>query len=468
MQLAKFTTFVNSLYPHEIAYLDSVQLFQDELTIKIIDRIRFNVNTPEKAKPFSPDIDKRKYSNLMKWIKEKLSAADVDVFFEWIIEMDKKVNMDNLHPNDEKKLLKLIKITSPTSFFFIRFYELLNAYRDYLLIRTRIFYYKPVQNYLLKYEKAYMHSISLNRKMNNSAVDIIQQHTTSEGDSIHWESFLKDTFSNKLIDGFTRYKAFVRITYVYYNYRLFDKLRGIYEDFDKEIQTRRFYSKRILANYYSNRAMMHSKFREMDLAKKYAYMSVRQKNSDYLFYLIKLCNILLLNNENKKALQLMTKNIPELKNTSSMYSRIGFVSVYLRSLNKNKHYSEAESYADSFLAAYKNEIFDFRWHIFFCAYFQSQLKQEKYCKLISIEKRYNLVLLEKEFIGKARYIPTILWYQSLARYLEGKITEKQFKQIIQLSDDKILKNKYKSMRIKELYNELVEFSPSLFSEIKLT
>jgi hypothetical protein len=466
MQLSKFTTFVNSLYPHEILYLDSIQKFQDEETIKIMDKVRFNVNNPKKPLAFQLDIDKRKYSNLMKWIREKLSAADVDVFFEWAIEMDKKVNMDNLLAKDEKRLLKLLKTINPTSFFFIRFYELINAYRDYLLIRTRVFYYKSVQDYLQHYEIDYLNALELNKKMNNSAVDIILQHTTSEGDSIQWESFLTDTFSNKSIDGYTRYKAFVRITYVYYNYRLFDKLRDLYEALDKEIATRRFYSKRILANYYSNRAMMHSMFREMDFAEKYAFMSVRQKNSDYIFYLIKLCNILLLKNKNKKALELMTQNIPELKHTNSMYSRIGFVSMYLRSLNKNNMFAEAESYGDTFLAAYKNEIFNFRWHIFFCAYFQAQLKQEKYTKLISIEKRYNLVQKEKEFIGKARYVPTIQWYQCLARYLEGKISEKQLKETIISSGGEALENKYKNMRIKELYNELFEFSPNIFSEIK--
>lgn len=468
MAFSKFSSFVNSLYPHEVAYLESVQQFQDEENLRILERIQYNVHHPFKAKSFFDDIDKRKYSNLMKWIKDKLSSADVDVFFEWVIEMDKKINMDNLFPEDEKMLIKYIKIINPRSFFFMRFYEMLNAYRDYLLIRTRIFYYKSVQDYLRKYEDAYLHAVALNRKMNDSAVDIIHQHTTSEGSSIQWESFLMDTFANKEIDGFTRYKALVRVTYVHYNYRHFDKLRELYDQLDKEIQTNRFYSKRILANYYSNRAMMHSMFREMDLAEKYAYMSVRQKNSDYLFYLIKLCNILLIANKNKEALGLMTKGIPELKNTNSMYTRIGFVALYIRALNKNAQYAKAESYADSFLAAYKKEIFDFRWHIFFRAYFQSLLLQEKYAKLINMEKRYNLVQREKEFIGKACYIPTILWYQSLAKYTEGKLNESQFKEVIVQSGGGILDNKYKNMRIKELYNELFDFSPNIFSEVRFS
>ena len=301
--------------------------------------------------------------------------------------------------------------------------------------------------------------------MNNAAVDIIRQHTNSKGDSIQWEGFLMETFSNKSIDGFTRYKAIVRITYVYYNYRLFYKLKSIYEDFDREIQTKQFYSKRILANYYSNRAMMHSMLRETDLAEKYAFMSVRQKNADYLFYLTKLGNILILANKNKMALDIMIQNISELKSTNSMYNRIGFISTYLKTLYKNKMYAKAESFGDTFLAAYSKEIFNFRWHLFFCAYFQILLKQEKYSKLISIEKKFNLVTMEKEYTGTS-YIPTILWYQSLALYLEARINENKFKETILASSGEILENKYNSLRISELRNELFEFSPSVFSEIE--
>lgn len=465
MKLSKFSSFVNLLYPHELKYLDTVEQFENEEIIRIIDRIRFNVYNPDKTKNFFEDIDKRKYSYLMKWIKEKLAHADVDVFFEWIIKMEKDINMDNVLPEDEKKLLRYTRTVKPTSYFFMRFYEMLNAYRDYLLIRTRILYYESVLQYLQKYETDYLKAVEVNRKMNNSAVDIISHHLSSQGDSIQWENFLIDTFKNKSIDGFTRYKAFVRITYIHYNYRKFEELREIYDELDKEIQTESFYSKRILANYYSNRAMMHSMLREMDQAEYYAYLSVRQKNSDYLFYLIKLCNILIIQNKNKTAQKLMTENISELKNNSSMYTHIGFISVYIRVLNKNKKFAQGESFGESFLATHKKEIFSFRWHIFFCAYLMSLLKQEKYKKLLSIEKRYKLVQREEEFYGKARYIPTFLWYRGLAEYMEGKISEEQLKEIISTSTEKAKNNKYLSIKIKELRNDLFEFLPTILSSI---
>ncbi len=462
MKLTKFSNFVNLLYPHELKYLDTVEQFENEDIRRIIDRIRYNVYNPDKTKDFFEDIDKRKYSYLMKWIKDKLDMADVDIFFEWIIQMEQAINMDNVLPADEKKLLKLTKTVEPTSYCFIRFYEMLNAYRDYLLIRTRILYYESVQLYLQQHEAEYNRTIELNRTINKSAEDIIRHHLTSSGDSIQWEDFLMDVFQNKTIDGFTRYKAFVRITYIHYNYRKFDELRGIYDELDKEIQTDSFYSKRILANYYSNRAMMHSMLREMEQAEYYAYLSVRQKNSDYLFYLIKLCNILIIENKNQLALKLMTENIGELKTNNSMYTQIGFVSVYIRVLNKNGKYAKGETFGENFLAANKKEIFSFRWHIFFSAYFMSLLKQEKYKKLLNLEKRYHLVQREKEFYGKARYVPTILWYHSLAQYMEGKMNEEKLRHILLVSVKKTRENKYLNMKIKELKNDIFDFLPNLF------
>lgn len=466
MQLKKFTSFANLLYPHELFLINSIEQFENEETKEILRLINHNVQFPEQVLPF-PDYDKRRYSNLMKWIKDKLNTADVDVFFEWIMEMEKNINMDSILPEDEKKLLKLTGIIDPTSFNFIRFYEMLNSYRDYLLIRTRVFYYKSVQKYLKTYEDAHQKAIEINQKMNKSAVDIIQQHTTSMGDSIQWESFLLDTFRDQNIDGFTRYKAFVRATYIYYNYRQFDKLRIIYNELDEEIQTDKFYSKRILANYYSNRAMMHSMLREMEYAEKYAYLSIRQQNSDFLFYLIKLCNILIINNKNNDALVLMQENLPQLKKINSMYTKIGFVSVYLRVLNKCGKYSCAESYGETFLSAYKKEIFTVRWHLFFCPYFMSLLKQEKYGEVIHLERKYKLSVMEKEYLSRARYVPTLLWYQALAKYMEGKMSEQHLKELVQQSSNDVPENKYINMKIKELHSELRDFLPNLFSRSEL-
>jgi len=465
MQLSKFTTFVNDLYPHELKYIESIENFKNRDVLKILDRIRFNLHNPDKTKEYFSEIDKRKYSYLMKWIKKSLELADIDVFFGWIIKMEKDINMDNVLPEDEIKLLKYTKSIRPGAYFFMKFYEMLNVYRDYLLIRTRVLYYESIQLYLQKYEPAYTFAVDLNRKMNKSAVDIINQHINSKGDSFQWVKFLTETFNNKSIDGFTRYKAFVRLTYIYYNYRKFRELRDIYAELDKVINTPAFYSKRILANYYSNVAMMYSMLREMDKAEYFAYLSVRQKNSDYLFYLIKLCNILLIREKNEIALKVLKENLNELNITNNTYNKIGLIAMYIKALNKNGNFAEAEKYGDNFMRIHKKELFNFRWHIFFRAYLMSLLKQEKYSKLLSISKRYKLVQKEKKFFGKARYIPTILWYFSLAQYMEGIISDKKLQGVITLSQKSIQNNKYLSMKTVELQKELFDFHTILFKTL---
>ena len=103
----------------------------------------------------------------------------------------------------------------------------------------------------------------------------------------------------------------------------------------------------------------------------------------------------------------MTASVPELKNTNSIYNKIGFASFYTRTLVYNKLAKKAVSYASTFLDAYKKEIFATRWHLFFSAYLQALLSSEEYVKLLSVTKRFNLLNLEKQYIDKTVYMPVV-------------------------------------------------------------
>lgn len=465
-KLHRFTEFANTLFPHEIDYLLNIQKFDDPEKKKVLDLIQYNSKNPENTLPYDVIIDKRKYSSLIIWIEKRLEEIDVDHSFEWMINMDKRINMDNILPEEEKLLFKAIKRSNHTSYYFMRFYELVGHYRDYLLIRVRTQYIKPVMEYLETYRADYDRAISINNKINHAAVDIIRQHTNSDCESMKWEQDLKEIFYDHNIDGYNRYKAVVRLTYIYYNYRDFEKLRDIYESLDEMLKKDFFYSKRILANYYANRAMMHSKLNELKLSEKYGYLSIRQKNSDYLFYLINLCGVLLRQNKFQNALSLMTEAIPEMKKTSSFYNKIGFVSFYVKALNSNNLSKKAESYAESFLNAYRKEIFNHRWHLFFNAYLQSLLKQEKFSKALTVIKRNNLIKREKANIGKARYLPVMYWYSLISEFEENLLNEEELKIEIMLSAKQLLKSKYKLLKINELIKELSEYLPRIFKEIK--
>lgn len=465
-KLQRFTEFANALFPHEADYLLSVQQFEDQEKTKILNLVHYNAKNPDNILPYDITIDKRKYSSLLTWIDQRLKEIDVDEYFEWMSSMDKKINMDSILPDEEKILFKAIRNSNHTFYYFMRFYELIGHYRDYLLIRVRTHFIKPVMEYLEMYKDKYENAVKINNKINNAAIDIIRQHTNSDIESEDWEKPLKDIFYNTEIDGYNRYKAVVRLTYIYYNYRDFEKLRDVYERLDEMLKKNIFYSKRILANYYANRAMMHSKLNELKLAEKYGYLSIRHKNSDYLFYLINLCGVLLRQNKYKEALNLMTHAIPEMKKTSSFYNKIGFVSFYVKTLNFNNLSSKAESYAESFLNAYRKEIFNHRWHLFFIAYLQSLLKQEKFSKALTVIKRNNLVKKEKAYIGRARYLPVMYWYSLISEFEENLLDEEELKNEIIQSANHLLKNKYKLLKINELLTELSEYLPAIFKKLK--
>ncbi|MFZ4547809.1 MAG: hypothetical protein ACOYN4_10255 [Bacteroidales bacterium] len=459
LKLVTFSDFANQLYPHEADYLLGIQHFSKGVNKQILDIIHYNCHNHLKNREYDTAIDKRAYSYIKTWIVQALDMADVDKFYEWLAYTEKQVMIDAITSEEEKEILAYVKTIGPSQYFFLRFYELLQYFRDYLLIRVRNQFYKPINNYLQKYEAAYHRSMAINIRLNQAAEEIIRQHETLDAEPIHYSDFLKTTFNDPSLDGYTRYRAAVRLTFLYYNYREFDNLRVVYDELDKLFKTDVFYSKRILANYYSNRAMMHSKLNELALAEKFGYLSIRQKNSDYLFYLANLCGVLLRSGKYDKALKLMSSSIPELKKTNSFYNKIGFTSFYTRTLVYNKMAKNAVSYATTFLEAYKKEIFETRWHLFFSAYLQALLSAEKFSKLLSVAKRYNLLALEKKFIDKTVYMPVLLWYNEVALYMEGKQPKEKLTETITTSACKLLQNKYKAGRINELLDTISETIP---------
>ncbi|HAF27953.1 MAG TPA: hypothetical protein DCG75_02800 [Bacteroidales bacterium] len=465
-KLSKFTEFANSLFPHEIDYLLSVQQFATDENLKILNLINYNCKNPFNTLPYDSSLDKRKYSYVKSWVEKNLNDIDVDFYYDWLIGIEKQIMTDAIMPDEEKDLLEKTSTTTNKHYYFIRFYELLQHYRDYLLIRVRNQYYEPISEYLEKYMEQYQLATELNKKLNSATIDIVKQHSTTSTETKHWDKFLQKTFSDENLDGYTRYRAVVRLTFLYYNYREFDKLRSIYETLDKMFKADIFYSKRILANYYANRAMMHSKLNELDLAEKYGFLSIRQHNSDYLFYLLNLCGVLLKSNKNKEAYKLMTESIPELKKTNSYYYKIGFVSFYIKTLLANNYTDKAVSYAETFLDGYKKEILKHRWHLFFSSYIRALFQAEKYSKILSVNKRYNLVNKEKQFIGRAKYLPIIHWYNTIASYIEGVISEEKLQDIIIKSGQTLIKHKYQSTKIHELLNELSKSAPKIIKNIK--
>lgn len=427
-RLKTFTEFVKSLMPAEIDYLNSVAQFQDETNREIFSRIvKFRISGKIS---FNPEIDKRKYAYLKKWIADKLSVADVDKRLSELLELEKKVLTDQLLPEDEKRILKLIKEKDGLPFYFMRTFELLRDFRSFLLIRLRHQYLEPVNKYLDEYREKYMHSRNIFDQLEIATREITHQYFSPGDEPKAWESFLKAVFYNEKLDGLNRYLAIVRLSFLYYNYNQLDKIESLYDHLDTQFATGMFYSRRILANYYSNRLILHAKMNQLKTAEKFGRLSIKDRGSDYIHYLNNLGSILLRQKKNGETLTMVQQSIPELKKTMSYHNRVGFASLLIKTLNANGKALEGESYGKTFFAAYRDKVLEYRWHSFFSAWLQSMIMQEKYNEVITVCHRYKIQEKEEQHSKRPGYLPTINWYYLLARYKTGKIELTQIQERI--------------------------------------
>ncbi len=461
-----FSEFARSLFPHELEYLMSVQSFNKSINITILNQIYNNNTSSKPPKDFDIEVDKRTYSYLKNWITETLLKIDVDYFFEWLIATEKKVLTDVIIPADETEILSNMHKMSSTNYNFIRFYELLLYYRDYLMVRNRTKYIKIVMEFLESHREQYFHLKDINNQLDTVTAEIVKKTKLTIEEQNNSEQFLSQIYYNETLDAYTRYRAVVRLTIFYYNNRQFDKQLIVYHHLDDLLKTPLFYSKRILSNYYANRAMMHSKLNEAHLAEKYGHLSLQNKNSDYLFYLLNLCSVLIKQGKNAETLEIMRKSIPELKNTNNNYYKIGFVSFYMRTLVINKQVDKAVQYASQYFEAYKKEIFEFRWHLFLSSYFYVLLQAEIYNKIIFITKRYKLLQLEKKNVFHVEYLPVIEFYFYIAEFMEGHINkEKLVADFVKLTQP-LLADSYRSRKIVELLDEFLPHIPEEMKAVK--
>lgn len=464
-KLKKYKAFTLSLLPHEMDYLVGQQRFADSEKTEILRKTIESVKSPEKEIEFDLSIDKRKYSYIKSWIENKLKERDADEFFQWIHKIDYRITTDSITRDDELEINKIIKKFTAQKFYFMRFYEVILLYQNFLLIRMRYNFLPPVTKFINKFKDQYQKAKGVYFMLNEATNDIVEQYNSNKVDSLQWEQKLIDTFKDKQIDGFNRYYAIVRLTFIYYNYHNFYKLTSLYDELDKLIVKGKIYSKRILVNYYANRLLIHSRFNELDKAAYYGYLSIRIKSSDYLFYVNNLCAILLRRDKFQEALSLMKSNLPEFRNTNSSHNQIGFVSYYVKCLNKNNKAQKAFDFAKHYLQTNKNDILKFRWRIFFLSLFESCLLLEKYDEIIKLTKKYQLQKREAEYSSRRGYLPTLVWYEQIAKYKEMKVNKVKFIEILKNSVNNLKIDGFKFMQFRQLCEDTVFHISDLQSEI---
>ena len=183
-KLNKFTEFANSLLPHETQYLLTVQSFEDDKKLSILKQIDQNCRQIDQFTAYDTTLDKRKYTNLKNWIVNHLRAIDVDEQFEWMSFLERQITTDAITAAEEKKLLRAIRNYEHPHFYFIKFYQLVKVYRQFLLIRMRYEEYNLVNDFLNRYQEAYQTSTHINEQIHQASLDVVRQYSGGSTESI--------------------------------------------------------------------------------------------------------------------------------------------------------------------------------------------------------------------------------------------------------------------------------------------
>ncbi len=426
-KLKKFTEFANSLLPHETQFLLTIQQFEDQERLDILKRVDYNCRQIDEQIPYDIELDKRKYSNLKNWILKQLRNRDIDENFAWMSNMEQKIHFDRINAAEEKKLLQKIKNYQYPSFYFSKFYELLQEYRHFLQVRFRYSDHKLIHEFLDFHEAAYDRAKRVSEQMHTASNDIVRQYANNTVESIQWEKWLSDIFYDEQLEGHLRYMALIRLIIISNNYGKYRMLVDKFDHLDHQFASGQYYSKRLLLNYYYNRTILHSKLGESEKAIYYGQLSVREKNHDYITYVNNLCNTLLRANRHVQALELMRQASAELKNTKNFHSKVGFVAFYVKCLLKNERYQNARNYAEVFLDAYEKEIMEFRWHRFFSIYLEALLLKEDFRAVIVICHRFRLLEKEQQFANRASYLPQIKCFHMLALFQTKQLNREELR-----------------------------------------
>jgi len=455
-KLQKFTEFTQALLPHETGYLLSIQHFDDKVKLAILQRIDHNCRHRQAFVPYDETVDKRKYSNLKRWIRERLQAIDVDADYERLLQAERAIETDQIRPETEEQLLERLRAATPQDYHFVKCYQVAQLYRHYLLIRMRYAEHRAVAAFLDRYQAAYTRAQAVRERLHQATQDIVCHYANPNAQSIQWEAELAQLFHDETLDGWNRYMALVRLTFIYYNYRHLEPLREKYAALDRLLLQGQYYSRRLLINYYGNRLLLHVQLKEYDEAEYYGYLSIRTKTADYLHYVNNLCAVLLRRKKYDEALSVMKAALPESRITHSFHNKIGFIALYLRCLTRMGRLSAAEQYADACLRAYRREIFEHRWHAFFSAYLEALILQRHYKRTLHLIKRYRLLERDQAYSAKSAYLPTIPLLYAFAARAEGLLNDQDLEHAIRHAQNLCADQPEKAVQITSLLQDLRE------------
>ncbi len=382
----------------------------------------YNAALIENYAAYNDAIDKRKYSYIKNWCIKLLDSLDVDKTLEKLLVWEKLIMTDAITKEDEKELIKILKSSDSSHFNFIKLYDISRVYRHYLQIRLRYKDFEIVHQFIHKYRTDYEYSKLVNDKLHDATNEIINHYVHKKDTQNDWYPWLKSVFYNESLDGYNRLLAWIRIVFIAHNKRSYDILEDKFEYFDKMIKSGHFYSRRILVNFYSQYLLYHSSFQNLEKATYYGYLSIKEINNDYLYYVNNLVAILLRSRKPADAYDILRSSQNVAKESPNFHSKIGHTAFMIFALIDLQKAKQAENHAFVFLTAYKKEVFDHRWHLFFTAYFKAMLVSGNFPGIIKNYTTYKIKEKDDHYCESANYTPSIPWMYHLALYKIGDLT----------------------------------------------
>lgn len=409
-KLDSFEKFVSQLLPHETDFLLSESQIIDPERLSILITIAQATHSIDELITLDPTIDRRKYSHLKNWIADKLEKIDVDQFYSWINTIDLKIMQDSIDPAEERQLLKYIKSYQHCHFYFTKFYEVLQNYSHFLLVRLRLKDYNLVSAFLNTYDYSYKYNKLLDDNLHKTSSHIIDIYTQGEKITPLGREWLTDVLYSEQAQGYLRYLALIRLHFCSLCDGQYDHLSEHYEFIGSFFSKGEFYSKRILVNYYFNKMLLHNKFEEYKMANYYGYLSIKVKTHDFLLYSNNLSATLIKQQKYTDALQVLKKANPDYKNSNNFWHKTDYVTFFMECLIGNKELKAAENYGLTFFKAYKKEILESRWYTFFSTLLKALYLQKKYGLLKKLILTEKLLFKEQNLPGSALKVSFIEHY----------------------------------------------------------
>ncbi len=427
-KLQIFASFAHSLLPLELEYLQSIQRLEDSERIRILDTMIANSKEVEAILPYDEQIDKRKYSSLKAWVEERLEAIDVDKEYEWLVRVEVQICTDSIRLEEEKRLLRRFQTADATAYNFIKIYDLARIYRHYLHVRMRYTEHEIVVQFIQKHRTNYEYARLVNDKLHEATQDIIAQYATNATESMRWEQWLSAIFYEPTLDGYNRSLALIRLIFIAYNYRRFDLLPDKFDHQEKLLREGKFYSRRILLNFYSQRLLMFARQQDLKRATYFGYLSIRAENNDYLYYVNNLAAVLLRQQQAEEALQVLRRALPKARQEHNFHNKIGHVAYICLAYNQLGQYKQSATHAKTFFDAYKKAVFDHRWHLFFSAWLEALLGLGQYAVMLKLAAQYSLEDRDVSYSKSPNYLPSIPWMLLLASY---KLEKNKVREVVE-------------------------------------